>query len=206
MGDPPATKMNRRAAALELVREFRAAVLELEPKTLTARETVIALAIATKLKNLAERRTTALRKGANALFTGDRALTALDRAVQAVERVFFFTEEESSDDVVLLKVTNDRFGAKVLSETKALDLLKTKKPSAKKMAMEKPPRPPQPLPHFSGEKFRDLIAKGIISQAEYDACFEAAAPSPTMTVACPSELEEAIAAAALSAACEAVLG
>jgi hypothetical protein len=184
----------RESAALALVVRRRADALELDPKTLSRGDLLFAFGLVTKLKNFADRRLTAIRTEVDALFTGELELKATDLMQTFAERVFFGPHDRGdlTGKVIAAKLLNGSYGKKALSETKALDLLATKKRSAKRMAMEKPPRPPQPLPRFSAEKFRGLIAKGIITQAEYDACFDARPPRPTMTVEVPPELEAAI--------------
>lgn len=191
----------REAAALELVVRHRSAAIELSAEALGPKELIIGFGIATKLKNFADRRVTALRKEVDKLFTGENALRAIDVARFVAEQVFFgpWVKGDTTGKVIGAKLLNGAHAAKILSEEKAFALLKTKKPSAKRMVMEKPPRPAQPPPRFSPAKFRELLAKEIITQEEHDACLEDAPPRPTMTVEVPPELEAAIAMTLLRA-------
>lgn len=184
-------------AALALVQSLRAVVLEIDPATLSEHDTVVGFAIATKLKNLADRRVSAFRGAVNALFTGERALRTEDVSQILLEQVFFGPSHgvhgAMEGKIVAAKLQNGSFGKGTISESLAFELLKTKKASAKRMVMEKTPRPVQPPPRFSPQKFRELIAKGVITQAEYTACVVPLPPSPTMTVEVPPEIERAIA-------------
>jgi hypothetical protein len=146
------------------------------------------------LKNFADRRLGALRKVVDGLFVGEHELKVSDVAQSIVRQIFFGPHDRGdlTGKVIAAKLLNGGYGQKTLSEDRARALVATKKPSAKRMILEKPPRPPQPMPRFSPEKFRGLIDKGIITQAEYDACFVPAAPRPTMTVEVPPEIEAAI--------------
>jgi len=187
----------REHTAAEVVTEFRAAVLELDPATLSERECVISYGILTKLKNRIDRRSVALRKGIDALFAGELELRVTDRAREIAHQILFDGDSCMLGDAITVRLLNKTFGLKALSVERALALLGTKKRSALKMAMEKPPRPPQPPPRFSAEKFRELVAKGVITQAEYDACIVCVAPQGAVTVDVPPEIEVAIAATLL---------
>lgn len=187
----------RREAARELLREYRAALLELNPRGLTKRETVIGYAVMTRVKNLAERRLTGFRKGIEFAFDASGPMGQTERARELSETIF---HDRRAGAAVLVHLQNDACDARVLSEHKALALLAKQK--LKRTCMEKLPRPPAPSPRFSPQKFRDLVAAGKITQADYDACLEPASPRCTTTLDVPPELDEAIAAALFAGAGE----
>jgi len=189
----------RQETARELVGEWRAAILELEPATLTRKETIVAFAIATTIKKFIARRVQALRPAIDALFVGDDALTANDRAKRIDEQAIVDGDVCLIGDSIELHLKNTSFGKSVLSVDKAFAVLATKKPSAKNQCMEKPPPAPKPIPRFSAEKFRGLVALGIVTQAEYDGCLEPAAPAGEVAVKIPVEIEEALARMLLAA-------
>jgi hypothetical protein len=183
----------RQGAARDTVTEHRAALLQLDPKGLSERETVFGFAILTKAKNLVDRRLTGFRKGVDALL---KALPEGERMAPGVVSArlhHILWGQDPTGAAIAIVQLNGAANAKVLSEDKAFALLKTKKASLKRAVMEKPLRPPQPPPRFSPQKFRDLVAVGAITQAEYDACLDVAQPQPSVTVDVPPEIEEAIA-------------
>jgi hypothetical protein len=181
---------DRRAVATTLLATHRAAFFALEVATLPLRDAVLGFAVATKVKNFAERRVTAFRKRVDMAFLA-LGITSETRRLELGEVVF---EDGLPGAQVSAVLTNSHVDRKVLSEAKAMELLRQKAPSLAKRVLERPLRPAKPPARFSAEKFRELVTAKKITQAEYDACLVAALPSPTVTVEVPAEFEAAIAA------------
>lgn len=183
------------AGAMVAMRAHRGSIVNLVPTILSARELVLGFALATRAKAFFDRRLGVLRKGVDALL--DKKKDAAERVATLTEPLYFVGKEEHSP--VTVTATNGAFGKTVLSEEKARAVLATKRQKITRTCFVRVPRPPIPPPRFSGEKFRELIALGVITQAEYDGCLEPAPAAYTVTVDVPTEIEDALATMLLEA-------
>jgi hypothetical protein len=182
-------------AARTSIAAHRASVLNLPPTSLSQREVVTSFVIATRIRNHVDRRVSALRKVVDGLFAASEPKMGVGVREKHMEVPAFAEEAEG---VLVVRMRNGAANDKTVSQAKASELLARKRLNPRRHVFERVPRPPQPPPAFSAEKFRALVTGGLITQAEYDACLEPAPPSCSVTVELPPEFDAAIANAILA--------
>lgn len=161
-------------AALAIANTVRSVAFHGDATLFSLHDLVKSLVLTTRVGNQVDRRTKELRKLLDA--RADFALKPGDDIVQFDADGFLATK------------TDTNAGRKGIDEEKAITLLK-KKGISTRLVME---RPPQPEPHFSEEKFKELVDDGEITAKEFTSCQKALAQSPKVTVSLPEEIDRAI--------------